>query len=65
MLGGFVVYNGEIGKICCGKIMSSFVDFIEKYGCYMNIGNRKLMWVYKKRMRYDLMCIFSGNVKNR
>lgn len=64
MLRGFIVYNAETGQISCGKILSGHTDLTEEYECYMNIGNRKQMWLYKKGMQRDSMCIFSGTLKN-
>lgn len=63
MLRRFAGYNAETGKISCGKFLSSFLDLIEESGYSMNIGNIKQMWVYKKGMWCDSVCVFSGTVK--
>lgn len=34
----------------------------EKYGCYVDVENKKQMWAYNKGMQCDSVCIFSGTV---
>lgn len=57
------MYNAETGKIRYGKILSRFRDFIEEYGYYMYMGNRKQMWAYNKGKQRDSVCISSDTVK--